>query len=344
MITIDGATGYGQVLRTAIGLSALILTPIKIINIRKNRPKSGLMAQHLIGVKVAGEFCNADIKGALPGSMEVEFVPRDYSFADKKINIGTAGNISLLLQTLAPILLFSDKAVTLEIVGGTAGLGAPTIEYTKFVTFPLLSLLGVRQPFIEILRQGFYPRGQGFVRAKFFPVRKLNATKHLERGKVERIRGFSIAGSLPRHVAHRQGYSSKKILVGHGIPDVELNIIDNMYTLSSGTSVTLWAECEHTILGADTIGQIGKPAEKVGEEAAIDLLATIESNAALDKYMADQIIPFMALAEGKSELTVEKFTEHVETNLRVAEQILGVKFEINKYDRKISVEGIGYKR
>ncbi len=344
MITIDGATGYGQVLRTAIGLSALTLNPIRVINIRKNRQKPGLMPQHLAGVKIAGDFCNASITGALPGSMDVEFTPRFHTFSDKKIDVGTAGSVSLLLQTLAPLLIFADRSVGLEIVGGTAGLGSPSIEYTKFVTFPLLSLFGIIQPTVEILHQGFYPKGQGFIRAKFHPTRKLNSIKHLDRGKVERVRGISIAGSLPKHIAHRQAYSAQKILVENGIEDVDISIIDNIHTLSSGTSLTLWAECEHTILGADSIGQIGKPAEKVGEETANDLLVSINSNSAFDKHMSDQIIPFITLAEGKSEITVEKFTEHVETNLRVTEQILGVKFEVNKYDRKISVQGIGFKK
>lgn len=344
MIVIDGATGYGQVLRTAIGLSALTLNPIRVINIRKNRQKPGLMPQHLAGVKITGDFCNALIAGALPGSMDVEFTPHFHSFADKKIDVGTAGSISLLLQTLAPLLIFADRQINLEIVGGTAGLGAPNIEYTKFITFPLLSLFGATQPNLEILHQGFYPKGQGFVRAKFHPTRKLNSVKLLERGKVERVRGISIAGSLPKHIAHRQAYAAQRVLVENGIQDVDIGLIDNIHTLSSGTSLTLWAECEHTILGADSIGQIGKLAEKVGEETANDLLASINSNAALDKHMGDQVIPFIALAEGKSEVTVEKFTEHVETNLRVTEQILGVKFEVNKYEKKISVEGIGLKK
>jgi RNA 3'-terminal phosphate cyclase (ATP) len=344
MITIDGAFGYGQVLRTAIALSALTLKPVKIINIRKNRPKPGLMPQHLAGLKVAAEFCNAELAGAFPGSMEVSFVPKNPNFLDKRIDIGTAGSVSLLLQTLTPLLIFAESPVSLEIIGGTAGLGSPTIEYTKYVTFPILQKLGVKQPEIEILRQGFYPKGQGFVRVKFSPTKKLEAIELVERGKVKSVRGISIAGSLPKHVAHRQAYAAKAVMLSSGYVDCDLAIQNNLYTASSGTSITLWAECEKTILGSDKIGEMGKPAENVGREAAMDLLETINSQAALDKFMADQIIPFLALAHGRSTVTIEKFTDHVETNLRVTEQILGVKFEVNKYEKKISVEGIGYQK
>jgi RNA 3'-terminal phosphate cyclase (ATP) len=344
MIEIDGAIGYGQVLRTAIALSCLTLKPIKIFNIRKGRPKPGLMAQHLMGVKIAGEFCNAEIKGLKLYSTEVEFSPKSFNISDKKIDIGTAGQISLLLQTLTPLLIFSDKEVNLEIIGGTAGLGAPTIQFIEQITFPILSKLGVKQPEIEVLQEGFYPRGGGRVKIKFFPVKKLNSIKLVERGEVKKIKGISIAGSLPKNVAERQANAAKEFLKKKGFENVEIEV-KSVETFSPGTSITLWAECENSILGSDNIGKKGVRAEKIGEDCARELINSIESKAALDKFMADQIIPFLALAEGESEISVEKITDHCSTNIFVVEKILGVKFEVKgekgKFG-KIFVKGIGF--
>jgi RNA 3'-phosphate cyclase len=343
MILVDGAMGWGQVLRSSIALSALTLKPVKVINIRKGRPKPGLMPQHLTGIKIAAEFCNARVKGLKIGSMKVEFYPKKHRFERKKfINIGTAGSISLLLQTLLPLLFFSDKEIELEIKGGTAGLGAPTIEYIKYVTFPILSKLGLKMPELEIKQQGFYPRGGGLVKIKIFPSEQLKNIELLQRGDVEKINGISIAGSLPIDVAYRQANGAKKILI-ENFEHLEI-VPKNVRTFSRGTSITLWAECEKTILGADNIGKRGVRAEKIGEDCAKELIKSIESNAALDKFMADQIIPFIALAEGKSEIKVEEITEHCRTNIRVCEEILGVKFEIDKKDKKISVKGIGYSK
>jgi RNA 3'-terminal phosphate cyclase (ATP) len=339
MIEIDGAIGYGQVLRTSISLSALTLKPIRIFNIRKNRPKPGLAAQHLTGVKVAGEFCNAKVKGLAIGSTEVEFIPQSLNVKDKKIDIGTAGQISLLLQTLAPLLIFSNRETSLEITGGTAGLGAPTIHYVINVTFPLLSKLGVPLPKIEVIREGFYPRGGGLVRIKTYPVKKLSSVKLVERGKVKCIKGVSIAGSLPKDVAERQANAAIKVLKECGFDDIRISS-QVASTLSPGTSITLWAECENTVLGNDNIGKKGVKAEIVGEECAKGLIKSIESDAALDKFMSDQIIPFLALADGESEVSVEEFTEHVNTNMLVCEKLLRVKFE--KEDKKIKVSGIGF--
>lgn len=340
MITIDGSIGYGQTLRTALALSALTLKPLKVTNIRKQREKPGLMPQHLTGVKTIGEFCNAEIKGAKLGSTEIEFIPKEHLTTDKIIDIGTSGSIPLLLQTLTPSLIFSDKPVTLEIKGGTAGLGSPTIEYVKYIIFPILSKMGVPLPEIEVIREGFYPKGQGIVKIKFNPAEKLNSIKLTERGNVENIHGISIAGSLPQDVAERQKWGATKLLNGHGFDSHIQTSLEK--TASPGTSITLIAHCENTILGADNIGKLGVRAEEIGKHCAEGLLASINSNAALDKWMADQILIFLALANGKSEIKVEEVTEHCQTNIRIIEQMLDVKFEV--VGNLISVDGAGYKR
>jgi len=346
MIDIDGSIGEagGQILRTSIALSSLLLKPIRIYNIRKGRSKPGLMAQHLTGVKIAGEFCNAEIKGLKIGSTEVEFFPKSFKIEDRRIDIGTAGQISLLLQTLFPLLIFGNKEVSLEIIGGTAGLGAPTIHYVKNVTFPLLSKLGIKTPEIEVIKEGFYPKGGGIVKIKTFPVKNLNSVKLTERRKVKVIRGVSVVGSLPKNVLERQTYAAIKTLKEHGFNDVSITS-QIVNTFSPGTSITLWAECENSILGADKIGKIGVRAEKIGEECAKELIKSIESKAALDKYMADQIIPFLALADGKSEVTVEEITDHCLTNIFVLEKILEIKFEVEGEKGefgKILVDGVGF--
>jgi RNA 3'-phosphate cyclase len=340
MILIDGSEGWGQVLRTAIALSALTLKSVKIVNIRASRPKPGVMPQHLMGIKVAAEFCDAEVSGLEYGSMEVEFRPRKFDVKDKTIDIGTAGSIPLLLQTLTPLLAFANKKVTLEIIGGTAGLGSPTIEFTKYVTFPILNKFGLPLPKIEVLKQGFYPRGGGRVRITFEPVKLLTYINLTQPGKILGIKGISIAGGLPESVALRQAESAKQELKKIS-EDVEIKS-EAVATYSQGTSITLWAETENSILGADNIGKKGVRAEEIGREAALELIKSIESKAALDKFMADQIIPFLALAHGKSSVTVEEITQHCVSNISVCEKILGCKFYVDKASKKIEVEGISF--
>jgi len=336
MMTIDGSKGWGQVLRTSIALSALTLKPVRVVRIRESRPKPGLMPQHIAGIRTIAEFCDAEVKGLRYGSKEIEFIPRRRKFFDRVVDIGTSGSVSLLLQTLTPFLIFTDREVKIEIIGGTAGMGSPTIEYTKYVTFSLLEKMGVKVD-IVIKRQGFYPRGGGKVEVIFHPTSELKGVKITERGRIEKLRGISICGSLPLSVAERQATAAKETLKDYG--DVEIDVVSTK-TLSKGTSITLWVETEKTILGSDGIGKKGVRAETIGRRAAEELVKTLNSGAALDKFMADQILVFMALAKGSSSVSVEKITKHCVTNIEVCEKILGCNFKIEK--NLIEVEGVSF--
>src|SRR3989344_36594 len=339
---IDGSVGYGQVLRTAISLAALTLKPVKITNIRKDRPKPGLMPQHLMGVKIAGEFCDAEIKGLKIGSTEVEFFPKKHNFSDRKIDIGTAGQISLLLQTLTPLLAFADREINLEIKGGTAGLGAPTIDYLKHVTYPLLSKMGLKIPNIEIIRHGFYPKGQGSVKVNFYPSKQLKSIEMMDKGNLKSLHCVSIAGFLPKHIADRQAKSARDCLSSNFNKDVE---VESIYTETSspGTCITCWAKYENTIIGSDDIGKLGVTSEIIGEECAKELVASIDSGACLDKWVSDQMLVYMALAGGRSKVRIEEFTDHVKSKIKIIESMLNVHFDANHENKTVSVEGIGFK-
>ena len=347
MIEIDGSylEGGGQILRTSVALSSILKKPIKVYNIRKNRPKPGLKAQHLTGIKVLAELTNAQTKNLFIGSQEIEFFPKEIKVSEfKKIDIGTAGSISLLLQTLLPVIIFGNKKITFEIIGGTSGLGAPNIEYTKYVTLWYLEKMGVKNN-LEIIKQGFYPKGGGRVKITIQQVKKLNSLKIDERGELKRIFGFSIVGSLPKHIAVRQAKSAEKIIEQEiGVKPKIGMIVEK--TFSPGTSLTLIAEYENCVLGSDARGEKGKPAEKVGEEVAKKLISSINSNASLDLHMADQILPFVALACNESYFTIEKQTNHFKTNLYIIEKFLGKIFEIDEriFPNKVFSKGICFIR
>ncbi len=341
MIEIDGEIGYGQVLRTAIGLSVLTLKPVKITNIRKRRVKPGLMPQHFFGVKTAAEFCHAQVKGLKLGSTEIEFVPQHHDFKNKNIDIGTAGSVTLLLQTLTPFLVFSDKKISLTIRGGTDVAFAPPTTYFQNIFCGYLKKVGINIR-MKTTDYGFYPRGGGRVEVDFSPVQKINTLQLMERGELVGIDAWSIASKKLQkfNVAERQLDALEKKLAA------KLAGKNFMYvtSLSDGSSLHAMARYKNCIIGANSLGERGKRSEQVGEEVASSLLKSIESDATFDKYMSDQIIPFIALADGKSEIFVEEITEHCRTNIVVCEKILGVKFDVDENTRKISVNGVGLKK
>ncbi|MCX6821515.1 MAG: RNA 3'-terminal phosphate cyclase [Candidatus Aenigmarchaeota archaeon] len=344
MITIDGSLGGGQLLRTAVSLSALTGEAVKITNIRKGKAegKPGLRPQHLMGIKVLGEFCQAMINGLEENSLEVEFIPQKLKVYDKKINIGTAGNIGLLLQTLTPLLLFNDKPVTLEIIGGTETKWSPTIQYIKYVTYPILNKMGANLS-LEIIKHGYYPKGGGKVVVTSRPVERLIPFNYLDRGEIKDIQVHSTCGHLPKDVAERQGKSALST-IQYYCPKTKISMVyESVESLSPGSSVTCYANCDYSVLGGDYLGEMGLKAEVVGQRAAEGFLKSLNSRASLDKFMADQILVFLALAKGKSQVKVEEITEHCRTNIQVIEEILPIEFEIDKEKKEISVEGIGLK-
>jgi len=326
LILIDGSylEGGGQIIRTSVALSALTGKPCKIINIRKGRKNPGLQAQHLKGIEAAAKICDAELKNAKIGSQEIEFAPNKIKSGSFSIDIGTAGSISLVLQTLVPICIHAGKGVELEIIGGTDVLWSPNIEYFQEVFCRNVKRMGIEIE-SEIIKYGFYPKGGGKVKVRVKPCQKLKPLSIIERGSVNRYDIRSIASKFleKAKVAERQIEGAKKI-----IPKYDCEYFEYADTLSPGSTAHIHAHCDNSELGATVYGEIGKPAEKVGEECARNLMKQIDSNACLDEHMADQILPYIALAGGS--VFVAGITNHCKTNIWVIEKFLPVKFKINE--------------
>ena len=89
------------------------------------------------------------------------------------------------------------------------------------------------------------------------------------------------------------------------------------------------------------MGRKGKPAEAVADDACSEFLAFLDSQAVTDIHLADQLVLYMALAEGHSTLVTERVTQHLLTNIWVIEQFLPVTFEVAEETGRIEVDGIG---
>jgi RNA 3'-terminal phosphate cyclase (ATP) len=342
-VAIDGSYGEGggQILRTALALSSLLLRPVEIHNIRAKRRNPGLQHQHLTAVRAAAALTDADVGGAEIGSTRLTFSPRGRKCGEFSFDIGTAGSVGLVIQTVLPVLLFSRCRSKAVIRGGTDVPMAPPVDYIANVMFRLLAHMGARAS-IRLIKRGHYPRGGGLVELVVEPAGRLAPVSWRERGNITRIAGISHAVNLPRHVAERQAKAAEEALRGLGAP-VEIAVEHRQDGLGPGSGVVLWAETDGgLVLGADALGERGKPAEAVGREAAEKLLREIASGAALDAHMGDMIMLYMALAEGPSEVAVSEITSHSRTNAYVIERFLPVKFSLGGgRPATISVTGIG---
>ena len=326
MIEINGSHGEGggALLRISTALSALTSNPIHITNIRANRPKTGLMPQHLNAVKAVASLSAARVDGLEIGSRELFFYPEEIKGGNYNIDIKTAGSITLVLQAFMIPAGFAESPVNIKIMGGTDVRWSPPVNYLQNVTLPVLKSMGYDAD-LDIIRRGHYPRGGGIVNVKINPVKKLKSAS-FDDLKINKIKGISHAVKLPEHVAVRQAESAEKVLQANGF-NAEIEIENSDNALGPGSGIVLWTE-GNTRVGGSSIGERGVRAEKVGEKAAEELLYHISQGAAVDKYIGDQIIPYMAMA-GKSSVKTAELTLHAVTNIFVTEKIMGKKFDVD---------------
>ena len=364
MIKIDGSHGEsgGQIVRTALSLSTITQNPFEIHDIRKGRKDSGLKNQHLYCIRALKELCNAVAEGDELGSAFLKYYPRKIAAKNLDVDIGTAGSITLLLQSLLMPAMFASKPITISIIGGTDVKWSMPFDYFNNILLPQLQRFGKIEA--RLLKRGYYPKGNGKAEIKINPKFKLNDYSNffdfqknlaenvnkydlIEQYNLIQIKGVSHASKDLQNakVAERQAESAYDLLKKkYNIP-IKITS-EYQETLSTGSGITLWAifsknkndidENNPIRIGADALGEQGKKAEIVGEEAAIRLIKQIESKSPVDKYLADQILPLMALI-GNSKIKVSEITNHCRTNIYTIQQFMGEIFKVDEENKLISI-------
>jgi RNA 3'-terminal phosphate cyclase (ATP) len=329
VLTIDGSYGEGggQVLRTSLALSAITGQPVCIEKVRAGRRKPGLRPQHLTGVRAMAKICSARVQGGKLGAQEVTFAPQTepragtYTFdVAQAAKGGSAGSVSLLLHTVLLPLALAPGTSQLTLRGGTHVAWSPPLDYLKRVYLPTLARMGVRAK-VNVKKWGWYPIGGGEVAVKIEGTGPgLDGLDLRDCGELLRVRGVSASSNLPKHIRVRQERAALQALRSSGI-NARIQVLDAP-SKGQGTVVFLWAECANALAGFTSLGELGKPAERVAEEAARDLLEYVHGDAALDRHLADQLVLPMALARSPSQFTTETVTQHLLTNAWVVNQFL----------------------
>eukprot|EP01113_Clastostelium_recurvatum_P045415 TRINITY_DN7800_c0_g1_i2.p1 TRINITY_DN7800_c0_g1~~TRINITY_DN7800_c0_g1_i2.p1 ORF type:complete len:480 (+),score=114.02 TRINITY_DN7800_c0_g1_i2:97-1440(+) len=368
-ICIDGSTleGGGQILRNSFSLSALLGIPITVQKIRANRSTPGLRPQHLTGLEMIAAMYQGALKGGHINSTEVTFRPGpfDEGKGTYTVNTGTAGSVSLLVQVSLPCAILSPHPIKMVLMGGTNAKAAPPVDYLIEVFKPISSRFGFNFD-VNVGRRGFYPRGGGILNVQTHPVEHLDPITLVDRGRVVSITSTAyVAGRVPPTVAQRMNDAAKKILwkylAGPGLLESRDNVeyIQNEVNASSesngdGTWLMIVAKTDTGCLFAgSSVGERGVSAEEVAQEAANQLAKDLGDGGAVDEYLQDQLILFMALARGKSSVKMGPLALHTQTSIHFASVMTGAKFEVTPTppDQKkfpsetsfmVTCEGVGY--
>lgn len=322
MLRIDGSYGEGggQILRMAIALSAITKKPIEVENIRAGRPNPGLRRQHLTAIESVARICDAKIEGMKISSESIKFYPKKIMGGEYSFDIGTAGSITLVLQACILPSIFAEEKTGIKLTGGTDVKWSPPWDYFENVFIPLLRKMGAKIN-ITLIKRGYYPKGGGKGEVEIDPSK----IKPINLGKgCDSIKGIVHLSNLPKNIGERMKKSAERELDKYMKPEIDIEMGKSP---SPGVGIVLWAE-NGTILGSSSLGEKGVPAEKLGMNAARNLIEEMKNGATLDMHAADQLLPYMALVN-KGKFLAREVSEHAKTCGWLIEKFLDVDIKIS---------------
>ncbi len=328
-IQIDGSQGEGggQILRTALALSMITGQAFELTNIRAGRKKPGLMRQHLVCVQASQHISQAYVEGAELHSQRLYFAPQHVQNGKYQFQIGSAGSTTLVLQTLLPALLLQNEASELAISGGTHNPLAPTADFIEHCFLPALEKLGIEVEF-KLNKAGFFPIGAGEIQIKIQPWQHRNKLNLLDRGTLQSTEAFAAVLNLSEEaqIAQRELATLNKRLKLDTQQQFHLNGI------SQGNTAYVKVEHQHHVQLFTALGEMRKSAEQIANHLAEQVKQYMESNAAVDEYLADQLLLPLALGQG-GEFTAQCISEHTRTQAVMIEKFIDceIKFiELNE--------------
>lgn len=344
MKVIDGGakSGSGTIVRYSVALASLLGKEIKIQNIRAKRDRPGLRRQHLKVIQACQEMCQGTASNAVVGSKEITYAPKGrFKGGEYHWDIETAGSTTMMAQTLLPLACFAGKPSKFRLAGGLFQDFAPSAYHMKFVLLPILEQMGI-QAELEIVRPGYVPRGGGIIEIEVEPVEKLKPLSLTEQGEGLGIKGIALSSHLRgRKVSHRMAGECQKVLSTYGYK-AEIEEIYDESSLQEGAALAIYGETSSgSRIGSDRAGRPGRSSESIGRYVAQSFVEDVKTGAAVDRYIADQLIIYAGLADGTSRYSIPRIIEHVETNLWLIEEFLGAKTKLSS--NLIEIEGIGFK-
>ena len=340
-IIIDGSYGEGggQILRSALSLATVTGRPFRMVNIRARRDKPGLRPQHLTAVRAAATLCDATVEGDEVGSRTLTFVPgRAAAPGSYRFDVGTAGSVTLILQTVIPPLAELDRPSWITLVGGTHVPMSPPFHHLANLLCPAVRTLGWDVS-ATIKRWGWYPRGGGRVTITIRPpAPPPEQVEWVERGDLQHLKVISATSNLPAHIRERQAKRATQRLRAEGLSPHKVDIIDAP-SPGVGTCVCVLGIYENGWGGSVSLGKKGKPAERVAEEAVDEFVAFHRSAGALDVHLADQVVvPLVTRGVRAWAFSTPRLTNHLRTVVWLTQQFIPIPITFREEKERVIVQ------
>ncbi len=337
-IELSGTHGGGQVLRSSLGLSLLTGKVIKLTGIRSASSKPGLRSQHMACVDAAARISSARVHGNQHGSDWLRFEPGTVEAGEYQFDLGSAGSCTLVLQTILPALMLGKQASRITLKGGTHNPMAPPFDFIERAFAPLLARMGP-QLNMQLVRPGYYPKGQGKMVVEIHPAANLKPLELIERGRIVETRARAYQTKRSHAAADRVFKEVHKQL---DWPFRKMKVVADRAGLHPGNVLFLEVESEGLTEVFTGFGLKHVRAEDMARRVCDHAESYLEQDSPVGTYLADQLLIPLALAGSGTFRTVAA-SDHTRTNMRVIEKMLPVKFESTEAGegdaREIRVQG-----
>eukprot|EP01023_Acetabularia_acetabulum_P057895 TRINITY_DN6763_c0_g1_i4.p1 TRINITY_DN6763_c0_g1~~TRINITY_DN6763_c0_g1_i4.p1 ORF type:complete len:345 (-),score=65.45 TRINITY_DN6763_c0_g1_i4:566-1600(-) len=313
-------------------------------------------------------LCRTKLAAAYVGSKGISMIPNASFCQDMEIDPETCASVTLLAQAALPVLLFSmpvkeqDGTVKdsscLLLHGATDIKNSPPLDYFIEVFLKMLDLkLGIKAKVVEYKR-GFSPKGQGWMRLQVESIGERQVLKPVQimhvAGEPVRatIKVFRSGGGFPSKCEEACMLAAKNVLAQlQRTHYPNLRIIMRTCTepheqaYGDGLGILITCQCNNATIASSGVGdpevqkylagqdakdEAMREAQRTGREAAEQLVDLIHTGSPIDSYLQDQVVLYMALAQGKSVLLMSEPTVHTLTAIDVCTKMIDCKFEVYK--------------
>jgi RNA 3'-terminal phosphate cyclase (ATP) len=339
-IELDGRMGEGggQILRTALSLSAVTGQPFRISRVRHDRMKPGLRPQHLAAARATAAICAGKLTGDSVGSGELSLEPRRVvNQPSWRFDIGTAGSAPLLFQTLCWPLSLDGTPTRISLLGGTHQDHSPSFHYLALVWGPAVARLGFPFDF-SLQRAGFYPEGGGEFGAAVHAARAMPPLDLRHRGTLLEADVLSLVAGVDFSVGERQADRAERRMREAGV-SCQARAVPMPGGTSRGSHLLVVALFERIRSGHSATSEGGREPDRTADAAVAGFSTFLDGHGAVDRHLADQLlVPAALVAAGRvprpagvdlsTRFTVGEVTRHLVTNAQVIRQFLPVEVDV----------------